>query len=160
MTSGPNSTPGSGERGSSLRLDDRGQSTLDFLLGTVIFLFAVVIVVAVVPGLLDPFATGTESHPVVADRAVTTLATEELAAPDSPYVLTESRVSFVFAQNESELSAALAVRNRVRLNVTLRSANEMFGAVGPSPPTSGSVISAWRVVSYQGNPANLTVRVW
>lgn len=145
---------------SSTRLDDRGQSTLDFLLGTVIFLLAVLIVVAVVPGMLDPFVTGTEAHPVAADRAVTTLATEELADPGSPYIATEPRVTDVFSQNESELGHSLAVPDRTSLNVTLRSAHEQVGAVGSIPPTSGSVTSAWRVVSYNGTPANLTVRMW
>ncbi|MDZ7851033.1 MAG: hypothetical protein U5K70_09695 [Halodesulfurarchaeum sp.] len=139
--------------------DDRGQSTLDFLLGTVIFLFAVLIVVAVVPGMLDPFATGSEAHPVAADRAVTTLATEDLA-DGSPYIATESRVKGVFNQTESELGHSLGIPDRARFNVTLRLAHETVGTVGPEPPSSGSVTSAWRVVSYEGAPANLTVRMW
>lgn len=142
------------------RWDERGQSTLDFLLGTVIFLFAVIVVVAVVPGMLDPFATGSEAHPVAADRAVTTLATEDLADPGSPYIANQSRVATVLGQNESELATSLAVPERARLNVTLRSASGMENSVGPEPPTSGSVTSAWRVVSYEGAPANLTVRMW
>ncbi|MFW5921966.1 MAG: DUF7287 family protein [Halodesulfurarchaeum sp.] len=150
----------SAEPRSPNRWDDRGQSTLDFLLGTVIFLFAVIVVVAVVPGMLDPFATGSEAHPVAADRAVTTLATEDFVDADSPYVANQSRVETVLNQTESELASSLSVPERARLNVTLRSGAGVEHSVGPNPPSSGSVTSAWRVVSYEGAPANLTVRMW
>ena len=139
---------------------DRGQSTLDFLLGTVIFLLAVVVVVAVVPGMLDPFATGTESHPVAADRAVSTLVTDEFSEPTSPYLATSDRVSAVFERDVSTLETELALPSTAQLNVTFVTGAGMLESVGETPPSSASVTTAWRVVSFEGAPANVTVRVW
>lgn len=140
-------------------MTDRGQSALDFLLGAVIFLIAVMIVVAVIPGMLDPFTTGSESHPVIVDRAVTTLATEELAS-ESPYVASESTVTDVFEQSESELIATLGLPDSIRLNVTMDNGTGRVDYLGPTPPATKSVTAAWRVVEYRGTPANVTVRVW
>lgn len=140
-------------------MTDRGQSTLDFLLGAVIFLIAVMVVVAFIPGMLDPFTTGSESHPVIADRAVSTLATEELAT-ESQYMASESTVNDVFTQNESELIATLGLPDSIRLNVTMDNGTGRVGEVGPSPLSSRSATAAWRVIDYRGTPANVTVRVW
>ncbi len=139
--------------------NNRGQSTLDFLLGTVIFLLAVVIVIAVIPGMLDPFATGSEADPVIADRAVSTLVSDELSSPDSA-ITTPENVSAVFDQDESELATSLRIDESVRLNVTLDNRTGIIENVGPTPPSSGSVTAAWRVIFYEGAPANVTVRVW
>lgn len=140
-------------------MNDRAQSTLDFLLGAVIMLIAVMIVATVIPGMLDPFATGSEAHPVIADRAVTSLATDELAA-ESPYQASDSTVQDVFAQSESGLRSTLALPASVRLNVTMDNRSGRINATGPVPPSTRSVTAAWRVVDYQGTPANVTVRVW
>lgn len=140
-------------------MSDRGQSTLDFLLGVVIFLIAIMIVVAVIPGMLDPFTSGSESHPVVADRAVSTLATEELGT-ESPYVASDSAVADVFDQSESELITTLGLPDSIRLNVTMDNRTGTVGSLGPIPPSAKSATAAWRVVDYNGSPANVTVRVW
>ena len=46
----------------------RAQTTLDFLVGTTVFLLTVSAALVTVPGLIDPFATGMEAHSITADR--------------------------------------------------------------------------------------------
>ena len=141
-------------------MTDRGQSTLDFLLGTVVFLVAVMVVVAVVPGMLEPFSTGSEANPVIADRAVNSLLADELSDPGSPYSTTDAQVSAVFDRSEAELSQDLGVPDTASLNATITNQSGRLGAVGPTPPDTTSVTAAWRVVTYEGAPANVTVKVW
>ncbi|MGM0371375.1 MAG: DUF7287 family protein [Halobacteriota archaeon] len=139
---------------------DRGQSTLDFLLGAVIFLLAITVVVGFVPGMLDPFVTGTEGHPVTADRAVSTLTSDELATGDSPYVTTQERVRAVLnGTDEAELAGQLGV-GAARLNVTVTNQTGPVETVGPAPPESGSVTAAHRVISIDDEPATVILRVW
>lgn len=142
-------------------MNDRGQSTLDFLLGAVIFLLAVIVVVAAVPGMIDPFVSGGESHPIVADRAVTNLATDTLTdSPENPYVLSQDKVDTTFGMTEAGLKETLGVPSSVTMNVTLTNGAGPIREFGPAPPSSRSITAAWRVAEYQGNPANITVRVW
>ncbi|MFB6109409.1 MAG: hypothetical protein ABEJ60_00845 [Halodesulfurarchaeum sp.] len=140
-------------------MSDRGQSTLDFLLGTVIFLLAVALVAGFVPGMLDPYATQTASRPLLADRAASTLAAGVLPTGDSPYVTTGERVTTVFAQSDAELRAELGLPQSIGFNVTLEAQRRTWTA-GSTPPTTASVTTAWRVVSIDGYPADLIVRVW
>ncbi|CAI50100.1 uncharacterized protein NP_4018A [Natronomonas pharaonis DSM 2160] len=58
---------------------DRGQTTLDFAIGTSVFLLATIFVVAYVPTMFDPFAGGGGSKLVVADHAAATLSGDLLA---------------------------------------------------------------------------------
>lgn len=58
---------------------NRGQTTLDFAIGTSVFLLAVVFVIVYAPTLFDPFAGGTGAKLLVADRAATSLSGDFLA---------------------------------------------------------------------------------
>lgn len=142
-------------------MNRRGQTTLDFLIGTSTFLIAIGIIIAFVPGMIDPFTVGTEGHSVMANRAVDTLAQSELAEPEEPYMMKESAVDAVL--NNSTDTAAIKNRlglgDSVDVNVTLTNDTTTKWR-GPSPPDSRSVTSAWRVVTYGGDRAELTVRVW
>lgn len=59
---------------------NRGQTTLDFAVGTSVFLLAVVFVIVYAPTLFDPFAGGTGAKLLVADRAATSLSGDFLVA--------------------------------------------------------------------------------
>jgi hypothetical protein len=141
-------------------MTDRAQSTLDFLLGTVVFLLAVTLVVAVVPGMLDPFVTGTEPHPVLADRAADSLVTDELADPVDPYATNRTRVDTVFNRSADTLKAELGVPERTGFNATIENATGTIGRVGGAPPGQQSVTDSQRVLGLDGGTATVTVRVW
>lgn len=67
----------------TLRSADRGQTTLDFAIGTSVFLLTIIFVLGFVPTMFDPFAGGTGSRLIVADRAATMLAGDVLAPSTS-----------------------------------------------------------------------------
>lgn len=138
----------------------RAQTTLDFLIGASIFLLTVGLVIGMVPGILDPFALEKSSAPVGANRAATTLATDELATVDSPYVLSEPTVGEFFALNESGVRERLGMDADISVNVTLENDSTRLEATGPPLPEDRSITSAWRVVSYDGEQATLRVRTW
>ncbi|MFB6153390.1 MAG: hypothetical protein ABEJ27_03970 [Halodesulfurarchaeum sp.] len=138
----------------------RGQTTLDFLIGTSAFLLAVGFVVAFVPSIINPFTVGMEGHAVTANRAVDALVEDELASPENPYILNESRVKTVFSKSPSDLHDRLGIADSVAINVTLTNKSGVQKTIGPVPPDSRSVTTAWRVVSYWGDRAEIAVRVW
>ena len=65
----------------------RGQTTLDFALGISLFLIVLVVVFQFIPGLLQPFNSGTQDETVAVDRIADQLAGSLLAESSSPYVL-------------------------------------------------------------------------
>lgn len=133
----------------------RAQTTLDFLIGASVFLLTVGIVIGMVPGILDPFALDQSAAPVGANRAATALATNELAVEETPYVLSTSAVQAFFGQDEQSVREQLHLDDDVSINVTLSNKS-----VGPPIPSDGSITSASRVVSYDGEQAKLRVRTW
>jgi len=138
----------------------RAQTTLDFMIGTAAFLLAVGLVVGMVPGMLDPFSVTSSSAPVTANRAIGSLAGDELAAPDRPFVLSGSAVTDFFALDESGVRTRLGMSDEVTVNVTLENSTTRLQAVGPPIPQEQSTTTAWRVVSYKDEQSVLTVRLW
>lgn len=65
----------------------RGQTTLDFAMGMSLFLIVLIVIFQFVPGLLQPFNSGTQGETVAVDRIADQLAGSLLAQPSSPYVL-------------------------------------------------------------------------
>lgn len=65
----------------------KGQTTLDFVIGIVIFLAVILFVFGFVPGILEPFAIAGEEEPAHSDRIANGLAQDKLGSPDNPYVL-------------------------------------------------------------------------
>lgn len=138
----------------------RAQTTIDFLIGMAAFLLTLAVVVAFVPGMLAPFESGGTPTPVAGNRVVTGLATDELAVDGDPFVLSGSAVEDYFTN-----TTAADRRNRVGLgdDVSLNVSLEWSGGTrtaGPSVPQARSVTTTWRTVTYRGDRATLTVRLW
>ncbi|MFB6070808.1 MAG: hypothetical protein ABEJ76_07270 [Halanaeroarchaeum sp.] len=138
----------------------RGQTTLDFLVGTSAFLLAVGLVVGLVPGMLDPFTVDGRATPVAGNRAVASLAQDELAEQGEPFVLSESAVDDFFALDDDAVAERLDLQEGVSANVTLDNETASPKTVGPPVPPDRSVTITWRRVSYAGERATLTVRIW
>ncbi len=108
---------------------DRGQTTLDFAVGMSVFLLTTVVVVAFVPGMLEPFQTGPQQSTVVADRVATQLVEETLVRDGQHYVLNATCTLAFFNQsrddtgcgfdNSRDVGSRLAVSNP-DLNVSLQ----------------------------------------
>lgn len=138
----------------------RGQTTLDFLIGTATFLIAIGLIIAFVPGIIEPFAAGTEGHTVMADRAVSTLTESDLVEADEPFLLDKTATDDFFTKDSSAVKQQLGLPSTTGLNVTLSDESGQLDSLGPPPSNSQAVSSAWRVVTYDGDRAELTVRIW
>jgi hypothetical protein len=138
----------------------RGQTTLDFLVGAAVFLLAVSIVMAMVPGMLDPFSLTDSSDSVVANRAAESLATDELATEKTPYVLDKQAVDTFFSPDETDVKDRLAMHETTAINVSLENQTRTINTTGPTLPDDTSVTTAWRIVTYDGEQATIRVRIW
>lgn len=140
---------------------DRGQTTLDFLIGISTFLLVVGLAFTMVPGIVEPFAGSRSATPLVADSAADRLAQEVLAEEADPHVLNTTAMEEFFDGSEASVREDLALGPQVSVNVTLDGPSVSYRAVGDTPTdAAGSVYAAWRVVSVDGEQADLRVRVW
>lgn len=157
---------------------DRGQTTLDFAVAMSIFLVTVLFVLAYAPTMFDPFAGGSGTKLVVADRAATTLSADVLAVSTAePGVLSAGCVSAFFGSSDDcstsadldDLDETLSLDGRnadVKIHELSTStpaspdwaAGELRRETDDSVPTDVAV--ATRTVSIEGDPYRLTVRVW
>jgi len=156
---------------------DRGQTTLDFAVAMSIFLVTVLFVLAYAPTMFDPFAGGSGTKLVVADRAATTLSADVLAVSTAePGVLSAGCVSAFFGSgtgcppaDSGTLDEVLSLDGR-NADVTIHSMADSASTparvdgVDLTRQNSGSVPTdvavATRTVSIEGDPYRLTVRVW
>ncbi|WP_226023363.1 DUF7287 family protein [Halomicrobium salinisoli] len=106
----------------------RGQTTLDFAIGTSLFLGIVLLVFLFVPGALDPFTEGAQAETVTADRVADDLAYGLLGSPQEPGVL-DRECAVAFFANESPgecrfegatTHERLGLTDRRGVNVTVR----------------------------------------
>jgi hypothetical protein len=139
---------------------ERAQTTLDFALGTIVFLLAAGAVLTAVPSLVDPAVGRDPAAAVIADRAADRLTHDVLARPDRPYVLNRSATATFFDGSAATARDRLAVSAGVGLNVTLTNATTQL-SVGPAPPErTDSVYPARRIVTVGGEHRQLRVSVW
>jgi hypothetical protein len=112
----------------------RGQTTLDFATGTVIFLLSLIFVFSFVPGILQPFIGTQQAEPVVANRAADRLVEGGLGSPDRPYALNQTCTVEFFNDNApsgcnyqgTDLNDRVGLTDRTNLNITM-SANVTGG---------------------------------
>jgi hypothetical protein len=130
---------------------------MDFAAGISIFLVTVAFAFTFVPGIIEPFDGDDVGDPVTANRIADTLTSDQLASPEEPNALNESAVDDFF--DEPSIEDELPVRDTTSVNVTIENGTVLRSTGDPVPERS-SVTVAWRVVSYQGDRADLIVRVW
>jgi hypothetical protein len=167
-------------------IGNRAQTTLDFAIGMGVFLLTVVFVVANVPTLFDPFAGGTGTTLIVADRAATTLSADLLATSTAtPGTLSAGCVAAFFQESiegascdagvdlddPGALETALSLDGR-NANVTVHELDapasrpaRIGWADDPltrsnTDSTPIDVAVATRTVSIDRRQYRLTVRVW
>jgi len=174
-------------RGGRAAASLRGQTTLDFAVGMGVFLLTVVFVISFAPTMFDPFAGGTGTDLVVADRAATTLSADLLAASTAePGALAIGCVAEFFdIEGDERLEGANCSATAEfddldgSLSLDDRNANVTVHDLGapasePSEPewsdgvltrsnadsVPSDVAVATRTVSIDGDRYRLTVRVW
>ena len=158
---------------------ERGQTTLDFAVGTSVFLGVVVVAFAFMPSMFAPFETDTGAEFVIADRAADRLTADALVdAPSEPSVLNDTCTTEFFDpdgaapagcrynDDASDLSGALGLDGGARVNVTVHDdagIRTLAGTrlpAGQSPTAADDTVVATRAVLLDGDQHRLYVRVW
>jgi len=138
---------------------DRGQTTLDFTIGTSVFLVTLVLVFATAPGLLTPFAGGNVAASTAADRIANDLVQDQLANPNEPYALRRDKINDL-PDTGAGFRDAVGAPPYLSVNVTVTNASGVVATRGPSVPANADTSVAWRVVTVDDKHAELEVRVW
>lgn len=108
----------------------RGQTTIDFTLGVVVFIVAILFVFTFVPGILSPFRLADSEDPALSDRVADSLAQGTLGSPESPHELDRYCAVEFFNDSQSispadcrysgaNLEERLTLDSTQRVNVTL-----------------------------------------
>ncbi|RXK49477.1 DUF7287 family protein [Halorientalis pallida] len=125
--SGSDADPTGG--GTEHRTRRRAQTTLDFTVGVVLFVFVLVAIFAFVAGTVQPFTTGDQEDIVAVNRVADGLAEDTLGDPDTPYILdTDCTVAFFEGGSppsdcrfsDQQLDEQVGVTDSAFLNVTVR----------------------------------------
>lgn len=111
----------------------RGQTTLDFTIGVVIFLVVLAGVFMFVPGTLQPFEQGGQEDLVTVNRVADQLAEQSLGEPTTPHVLSDDCTVAFFNTSASvtppaecgydggtPLSERIGLGDRQFVNITVR----------------------------------------
>lgn len=110
----------------------RAQTTLDFMIGMGVFLFAIVFLLGVIPSIIDPFSGGQE-QPLVADRVASEVAEGMLVEPGRSSVLNETCTyaffneslgkgdgcGVPFDETKQDLPTRLSIDDTYSLNITI-----------------------------------------
>lgn len=177
-------------RASPARWTDRGQTSLDFVVGMAVFLVVLSLTLSFVPEMFVPFDDQQE-RPLVTDRVSDRLLGSVLGDPASPSTLAESCTFAFFGAGSASgcgFDASESVPERVgvganyRVNVSIQ--RNLTAAAGleplctdgsgvqtagcgtplsagpPVPVDHGSVSETRRTVFLDGRDATLVVRVW
>lgn len=135
-------TVGATTGGENKESHGRAQTTLDFAIGTSVFLLVLIAMVQFVPGMLQPFNVGAQEETVAVDRVSSQLAGGLLGDPANPYTLNTTCTREFFDGNSpsfcrysgSSLNDRLGLKSRQFANVTLR---------GNITGTDGADILCW-----------------
>jgi hypothetical protein len=142
---------GDAGRWSALAADDRAQTVHDYAFGVSIFLLAAVFVVAFVPGVTTPYATGITETEQEHSEAVARTLVANFSTDGKTSDLNRSRMRAFFTRDwdEPELQFRLGLPADAGVNVTLR-----------EPTLNSDVVSDFQVGKrYRGRSAATTVRV-
>lgn len=169
---------------------DRGQTSLDFVVGVSVFLLTLALVFGFVPQLFAPFDADHE-QPLVADRVADRLADGLLGSPAPPSTLEGDCVSAFFGAGTATgcgfdpsdpVTDRVGIGDRYELNVSIRrdiapgngtellctdssgvgpcAGGTRLAAGAPVPTDHDSVSTARRIRTVDGRDVTLVVRVW
>lgn len=134
----------------------RGQTTLDFAMGIVIFLAVILFVFSFVPGILEPFDVEGGGDSAKSNRIANSLTQEKLGSADEPYVL--DRFCTVAFFNDSRTTAPADcnwdepdIRDEFDLGPTIDVNVTIVGNINET--NDDSTMLCWTDSSDEGTPA-------
>lgn len=166
-----------------LRSDSRGQTTIDYTIGIVLFISAIGGVFLLLPTIFDPFSTSTTANTIVADQIATQLTTELLQTGDSGSIDAVCTAAF-FSENttlDSDCSFTAddsvkavtgldsTTETEISIHETANDPDDSITTTVDSEPytlqratsdTAENTAIATRTVELNGEIYRLTVEVW
>lgn len=83
---------------------DRGQTTIDFVIGISVFLGVILFILLFVPGILSPFTVTGQSEAVTVDRTADYLGQDALGSPEEPYLLDRACTVVFFERDNASVA--------------------------------------------------------
>lgn len=121
---------------------DRGQTSLDFLVGIGVFFIAVIFVVAFIPSMFAPFFGASASDAIVSDRIADHLVDDRLVDdPHAAPVLNSTAVAEFFNSCEGQLADDLPGSAEHRLNITIGDSYQCGPPTGSDPTVSQRLVT-------------------
>ena len=167
-----------GHKDKKLKINDRGQVTVDYLISITIFLFAIFFVFQYISGLFTPFESNSDEVTLIADRVSTHVVENIMSAGDvaTPNLVTSTKVNAFFTLLGNDYDATRTslglmgtyVENDVNITLEKRvnDSSVIVNSSGPTLPSFGNVGQTKRVVLFMNTDTGITeyrivyVRVW
>lgn len=131
--------PQAGSESGWLATRSRAQTTIDFTVGVVLFVFVLVAIFTFVSGTIQPFTSGDQDDIVTVNRVADGLSKDTLGDPNEPYVLDRACTVAFFEGgappadcrfSDRPLEAQVGVTGSTFLNVTIR--GNVSGGASPN----------------------------
>ncbi|MFB6256032.1 MAG: hypothetical protein ABEH58_04765 [Haloplanus sp.] len=116
---------------------NRGQTTIDFAIGTSVFLITVAFVVAFVPGIFEPFAEGPQEELAGVDRVADTVVYDLLNDGDGASTLDRECTIAFFNGTDTDTGCAFDDTEPLAEQVALSSGHSLNVSVVGSNPDGG-----------------------
>nr|WP_321497161.1 hypothetical protein [uncultured Methanolobus sp.] len=155
-------------------MDNNGQITIDYLIGIIIFLFAVLFIFNYTSGIFAPFHSNSDEITLIADRTSTALVEKILSEGDEtvPNLLNKAKVETFFIELDTNYEPTVDHLGltgsylRYDFNVTLENNTALTNVAGKVIPPGVNVGQTKRIVLIKNDAtggtetAIMSFRVW
>ncbi|MDK2826357.1 hypothetical protein SAMN04488589_2628 [Methanolobus vulcani] len=155
-------------------MDSKGQITIDYLIGIVIFLFAVLFIFNYTSGIFTPFHSNSDEITLIADRTSTALVEKILSEGDEtvPNLVNKAKVDILFTEIDTNYDSYIDYLGltgsylRYDFNVTMENQTSVMNTAGKVIPPGVNVGQTKRIVLVKNDEngeaemAIMSFRVW
>ncbi|MBP1910088.1 DUF7287 family protein [Methanolobus bombayensis] len=155
-------------------MDNNGQITIDYLIGIIIFLFAVIFIFNYTSGIFTPFHSNSDEITLIADRTSTALVEKILSEGDEtvPNMLNKDKTDDFFTELDTNYDSYIDYLGltgsylRYDFNVTLENQTSTINTGGKVIPRGVNVGQTKRIVLIRNDDngetetAIMSFRVW
>jgi hypothetical protein len=155
-------------------MDSKGQITIDYLIGIIIFLFAVIFIFNYTSGIFTPFHSNSDEITLIADRTSTALVEKILSEGDEtvPNMINKEKTDILFSELDTNYESYIDYLGltgsylRYDFNVTLENRTATINTAGKVIPQGVNVGQTKRIVlikdddNGETDTAIMSFRVW
>jgi hypothetical protein len=155
-------------------MDNEGQITIDYLIGIIIFLFAILFIFNYTSGIFTPFHSNSDEITLIADRTSTALVEKILSEGDEtvPNLVNKEKVGTFFTELDTNYESTIDNLGltgsylRYDFNVTMENQTTVMNTAGKVIPPGINVGQTRRIVLIKNDDnggtemAMMSFRVW